>query len=162
MDMNLQNLNQKNSYGKKIVVSFKNDYGYEKYDCFENDMTYKLIDKINPNYRWNLIKFVCNEKKLHPFLTLKENGIKDSSIITSKQARNIIFVSSYGRVNIAIDDNYPVKKAIKYFLLSIGKEGCFNNFIFLYNTQRINFENNILVKNVFKNNNNSHVFVNER
>ena len=125
-------------------------------------MTYKLIDKINPNYRWNLIKFTCNEKKIYPFLTLKENRINNGSIITTQQARNIVFKSCYGSLNIAIDNNYPIKKAIKYFLLSIGKEGCFNNFIFSFNTEKINFENNILVKDVFQNNNNPQVTVIER
>ena len=63
LNMDFDNSNEEMMKGKKIIVSYKNDWGYEKYNCFENDMTYKLFDKIDPNNRWNLIKFTCNEKK---------------------------------------------------------------------------------------------------
>ena len=138
--------------GKEIVVYFFNEMLPGKYICYENEKTYKLFDRMTDNYSWKLIKFLCNEKKIYPFLTIKENGIKDGSIIKSCYAFNILFKKSNGSfINIASDENYPIKKVIKFYLLKIDKEGCFNEFIFLYNGTRLNIEDKTPIKNIFRN-----------
>ena len=154
MNKMIPNLNEK---GNEITVSFMNFQNKileKNYTCFENDMAYKLFDKINPNMHWNFIKFTCDEKKINPFLTIKENGIKEGSIIKIGYAINVSFRDEYGNgtyINIAVDENYPIKKAIKYYLLKIGKEGCYKEFIFLYNSQELNTEDKTPIKNIFKN-----------
>ena len=66
---------------------------------------------------------------------------------------NITFESIYGNfINIAVDENYPIKKAIKYYLLRIGKEECFRDFIFLYNSNKLDIEDKTPIKNIFKQN----------
>ena len=101
---------------------------------------------------WNLIKYTCDEKKINPFLTIKENGIKEGSLIKIGFAINVSFKDIYGTlINIAVDENYPIKKAIKYYLLRIGKEGCYKEFKFLYNAQELNIEDKTPIKNIFKN-----------
>ena len=152
MNKMIPNLNEK---GNEITVSFMNFQNKileKNYTYFENDMAYKLFDKINPNMHWNFIKFTCDEKKINPFLTIKENGIKEGSIIKINFAINVSFTDIYGTlINIAVDENYPIKKAIKYYLLRIGKEGCFKEFIFLDNSQELNIEDKTPIKNIFKN-----------
>ena len=88
MNMMMPNLNEK---GKEITVSFMNFQNkiFDKYTCYENDMAYKLFDKKNPNMHWNLIKYTCDEKKINPFLTIKENGI---NIIGEPLLYDIIFI----------------------------------------------------------------------
>ena len=154
MNMMMQVPNKEIEKGKEIVVYKMNivkEMLPEKYICYENEMTYKLLDRMIGNYPWNLLKFLCNEKKLHPFLTIKENGIKDGSIINFCRGLNILFKNSSGfPINIALDENYPIKKAIKFYLLKIGKEGCFNEFFFLYNETRLNIKDKTPIKNIFK------------
>ena len=127
-----------NKKGKEIVVynmNYNNEMLPGKYICYENVMTYKLFDRMIGNYSWNLLKFLCNEKKVHPFLTIKENGIKDGSIIKGCFALNILFKNDIvTSINLVVDEHYPIKKAIKFYLLKIGKEGCFNEFFFILTT----------------------------
>ena len=67
------------------------------------------------NYPWNLLKFLCNEKKVHPFLKITENGIKDGSIINYCHALNIIFKNNIGSsISIALDENYPIKTLLNF------------------------------------------------
>ena len=73
---------------KSVLFIYGN---YEKYLCFEDDLAYRLFDKINLNYNFNLFKFSINGKRIHPFLTLKENGIKDGSLINCNGAKNLNF-----------------------------------------------------------------------
>ena len=104
------------------------------------------------NYPWKLIKFLCNGKKIHPFLTINENGIKDGSVIKCSFAFNIVFNNTNGSfTNITMDEDYPIKKAIKFYLLRIGKEGCFNEFIFYFNGKMLNIEDKTPIKNIFRN-----------
>ena len=156
MNMMMLNSNQENKkFGKKIVVYCKNCENQimpENYICNEYDITYKLLDKISPNSRWNLIKYTCDEKKLHPFLTLDENGIKDGSMIKVNFARNIIFRNTFSNsvISVAIDESYPFKKAIKFYLLRIGKTDLSDNFTYLYNGLNINPRDKNLIKDIFK------------
>ena len=166
MNMMMENLNVKNiKKGKEITASLVNDTGelIEKHSCFENDMTYKLLDKINPNYHWNLLKFYCNGKRLHPFLTLKENGIQNNFQITSDLAINFNFENLNGyTVTVVSDVNYPIKKAIKYYLLRIGKERCFDKYVFLSNSEKLNIEDKKPSKEIFKNNTNVRIIAIEK
>ena len=148
MNMNMNMMNQKShvNKGKEICVNFENS---EKYLCFEDDLAYKLFDKINPNYNFNLFKFSINGKKIHPFLTLEENGIKDGSLINCGDAKNIIFRGFHGFLNIALDIDFPIKKAIEYYLLRIGKEGCYNKFIFSFSDKILNIEDKTPIKELF-------------
>ena len=91
-----------------------------------------------------------SEKKIHPFLTIKENGIKDDSIIKIHRAQNLVFRHSNGKIlNIAMDENYPIKKAIKFYLLRIGKEGCYKEFSFIFNGRILNIEDKNPIKIIF-------------
>ena len=134
---------------KEVVVTFIDGNRNEKYKCFENDVTYKLFEKINlfPNY--NLIKYTCNGKKLHLFLTLKENGIKDGSIIEVGKTRTIFFNGYKERICINIDEDYPLKKAIKLYLLKIGEENYSDEFKFLFNSKVYNIRNKTPIKDIF-------------
>ena len=147
--------NEINKMGKKLIVSsmnFSNEILPEKYICYENEVTYKLFDRMIDNYPWKLIKFLYNGKKIHPFLTINENGIKDGSVIKCSFAFNIVFNNTNGSfTNITMDEDYPIKKAIKFYLLRIGKEGCFNEFIFYFNGTMLNIEDKTPIKNIFRN-----------
>ena len=147
--MNLMNPKEKAEKNKEICVLFA---GYEKILCKKEDMAYKLFDKINPNYNFTLFRFVLNGKKLNPFLTIEENGIKDGDEIDCCRAYNIKFDGPHGFMNIAIDENYHIKKVIKYYLIRIGKEDCFDEYIFTYQSNEINIENKNPIKNLFVNN----------
>ena len=86
-------------------------------------------------------------------MTLEENGIKDGSVIKINFAYNIIFQYLNGsRIVITVDGDYPIKKAIKYFLLIIGKAGCFKEFYYLHNTNKLLIEDSTPIKNIFKQN----------
>ena len=170
---NLMNMNQMNAInqfpnqefdkrGKKIIVSlmnFLNQILPKKLICYENDYAYKLFEQIS-EYHWELRKFSLNEKTIHPFLSIKENGIKDGSIIKLNFAHNIIFKHVNGTIlNIAMDENYPIKKAIKFYLLRIGKEGCFREFTFIYNGIKLNFEDKTPIKIIFRGANDAIILV---
>ena len=155
--MMMQNINpESNKQGIKLIISyanFRDEVKPKKFECFENDITYKLIDKMIPNYQWNLMKLTCEEKKIHPFLTIKENGLKNGSVVKINFSINIIFKDCYGSAKcISIDENYPIKKAIKFYLLRIGKQNCYNEYSFSYNAQTLNIEDRTPIKVIFKNN----------
>ena len=155
--MMMQNINpESNKQGIKLIISyanFMNEIKPKKFECFENDITYKLIDKMIPNYQWNLMKLTCEEKKIHPFLTIKENGLKNGSVVKINFAINIIFKDCYGSAKcISIDEKKKKKKAIKFYLLRIGKQNCYDEFSFLYNAQKLNVEDKTPIKVIFKNN----------
>ena len=161
MNMNAMNMMMPNSnkdsgkMGKEIVVSymnFENNILPEKNVCFEEEMAYKLFDRMIGNYHWKLIKFYCGEKKINPFITIKENGIVNGSIIKGSFALNIVFKNMNGSIiNIATDGNYPIKKPIKYYLQRIGKEGCFREFSYFYNGVRLDIEDKRPIKVIFRN-----------
>jgi len=158
MNMMMNNPNpEENNTGEEITVSFMNHMNIimpKKCTCFKNDFTYKLIDKYDPNSRWNLKKYTFNERTLYPFLTLEENGIKDGSVIKINYAYNIIFHHLNGsRIVITVDEDYPIKKAIKYFLLIIGKAGCYKEFYYLHNTNKLIIDDTTPIKYIFKQNN---------
>ena len=81
-------------------------------------MTYKLFDQIEPNKNWNLLKYTLNGKKIHPFISISENGIEDGSLVKCNRAINLKFMdkddSTKIKFVIFLDENYPIKKAIKY------------------------------------------------
>ena len=155
MNMKMSNSNKDfGKMGKKIVVSFmnfNNNILPDKYVCFENEMTYKLYDQKAGDYPWKLINFYCNGRKVNPFLTIKENGIVNGSIIKINFALNIFFKNINGTTyNIPTDENYTIKKPIKYYLQKIGKEGCYREFNFLFNGTKLNIEDKRPIKNIFK------------
>ena len=156
MNMMIKNLNEENLIkGKEIIATLVNNIGdtVEKFSCFENEMTYILLDKMNNNHHWNLLKYYYNGKRLHPFLTIKENGIHDNFQITGDFTINFYFKSGNGsNITIVSDGNHPIKKVIKYYLLRIGKEGCFDKYVFLYNSAKLNIEDKRPSKEIFKNN----------
>ena len=141
--------NEHYSKGKEIVVTFLAESGNRKYTCFENDFTYKLFEKIHPNGNWSLKNYICNGKKLYPFSTIKENGIENGSIIDVNNITSIIFNGYKKKICINIDENYPIKKAIKHCLLRIGEENNSHDFEFKYKYNNYNIENKIPIKNIF-------------
>ena len=150
MNMNpmqiIENSKQERAKGKEIIINILDDCENRQYKCFENDYTYKLFEKIYPNSNWNLIKFTYNGKKLHPFLSIKENGIKDGSYIENKEMKSIIFKEYKGSMSITIDVDHPIKKVIKYYLLRIGEEDRFNDFKFVYNAHALNLDDKTPIK----------------
>lgn len=163
INMMMQFPNQKiDERGKEIVVSYTNYLNTivpKKFKCFDNDMAYKLFDKIRGNYHWKLIKLYCNEKAIHPFLTIKENGIKDGSIIKGSFVLNILFKNSNDgiQINIVADGNYAFKKVVKYYLLRIGKEGLFLEYKYYFNGRRLYIEDKTPIKAIFGGN--ANIFV---
>ena len=155
MNMMMSNSNKDlGKIGEKIFVSFMNDNNIilpDKYVCFENEMTYKLFDQKAGYFPWKLINFYCNGRKINPFLRIKENGIINGSIIKGNFALNIFFKNINGTTyNIPTDENYTIKKPIKYYLQKIGKEGCYREFNFLFNGTKLNIEDKRTIKNIFK------------
>ena len=142
----IENSKEEKFKEKEIIINVLGGNGNRQYKCFENDYTYKLFEKIYPNSNWNLIKFTYNGKKLHPFLSIKENGIKNGSYIEKKGVKSIIFNKYKEPICINIDEDYPIKKAIKYYLLRIGEGDCLNNFKFLYNTHTLNLDDKTPIK----------------
>ena len=88
-------------------------------------------------------------KKINPFISIKENQIKDGSIISVNTIINIKFSGEYGSKIIALDENYPFKKAVKYFLLKIGKKGCYDKFSFIFE-KKLNIEDKSPIKIIFR------------
>ena len=150
MNMNpmqiIENSKEERFKGKEIIINVLDDNENRQYKCFENDYTYKLFEEIYPNFNLYLIKFTYNGKKLHPFLSIKENGIKDGSYIEEKRVKSIIFKKYKEPMCIIIDEDYPIIKAIKYYLLRIGEGDCLNNFKFLYNTHTLNLDDKTPIK----------------
>ena len=164
MMMPISNL-ENSKRGKEIIVYLMNNVNNitKQYSCFENDMTYILFDKMYQNHPWNLLRHYLEGKKIYPFLKIAENGIKDGSIINVNLAKNVIFREDNGSsISIALDENFPIKKAIKYYLLRKGKEGCFNEFSFIYDAKRLNIEDKNPIKNIFKYDLNPNVRVEEK
>lgn len=147
----MQNQNNDISRGTQICVTFENR---RNFICNDNDLTYTLIDKIMPNKNWFLLKFMCNGNEIHPFLRVNENGIKDGSIIRCNRVINIKFIENYNyikpRLICAVDENKPFKKAIKFFLLKIGKKDCYDQCIFSFNDNILNGKDKTPVKVLFK------------
>jgi hypothetical protein len=151
--MMINNMNNNNMMitdkGKEIYIIYENN----KYNCFENEKTYKLFEKLNvPN--WHLVSFNIEERKLYPFITIKQNKIKDGSIIKISRCKNISFRGNHGNIFLSIDENYPFKSAAEYFLIKIDKIECFKSSCFTYNIKKINLEDYIPMKEIFKNNSN--------
>ena len=155
MNMNpmqiIKNSEEERSKGKEIIINVLDDNENRQYKCFENDYTYKLFEKIYPNSNWNLIKFTYNGKKLHPFLSIKQNGIDNGSFIEKKKLKSIYFKEYKESKCIIIDEDYPIKKAIKYYLLKIGEEGRFNDFKFFYNTHALKLDDKTPIKEFMRN-----------
>ena len=156
MNMAMQNPNKKIEIdkGQKIMVTLLTNVDCENYFCYEYEMTYRLFDRIYPNLNvnYNLNKFTLDGKKLNPFLTIKENGIYNGCKIENSPAKNITFkaIFPYDTKIIVLDEDFVIKKAIKYYLLKIGKKGFFNQFIFIYNGKQINIEDKTPIKEMFK------------
>ena len=161
MNMNqmMLNMNQMNMIieklqkGKEISVYFRN----VKYNCFEDDMTYKLIEKLFGGSNWYLITYTINGKKINPFICIKENNIEDGDIIDCNNVFNLYFTLQ--NKMITIDGNYPIKKAIKYYLLRIGKENCYEQFNFIWNGKRININDKRPIKDIVLFNSNPSIVV---
>lgn len=146
------NLNKDLFVGEReIHVNYEN---IKIYNCLENDMTYKLFDQIEPNKNWNLLKYTLNGKKIHPFISISENGIEDGSLVKCNRAINLKFMdkddSTKIKFVIFLDENYPIKKAIKYYLLRAGKEGCYDLFKFMCNGSILNINDQTPIKYLIK------------
>ena len=138
--------------GNEITVIYDNCYK-TKYNCFEKEITYKLLERMYGPY-WNLVKFSSNEKLLNPFITIENNLVINGNIISLNSFKNIVFKGNYGNICVSLDDNYYFKKAVKYFLLKLGKEGCYDMFYFIYNAKSLNIECKSPVKEIFNFGNN--------
>lgn len=157
MNLNQMKMIQQNSRkkisnkGQELIVTYESNVRNDSYSCFENEMAYKLFDKIYPDFEvnYNLYKFICDGKKLYPFLTIKENGLYNGCKIKNNPAINFIFKFNNNSTLIILDGDYPIKKAIKYYLLKTGKKGYFDQFIFLYNDKQLNIESKTPVKSMF-------------
>ena len=111
-------------------------------------MTYKLFEKISPNNNWSLINFTCNGKKLYPFSTIKDNGIENGFVVGVGKIISILFDGYKSGICINIDEDYPIKKVIKLYLLRIGEENNFHDFQFLYHTKCYNIKDKTPMKNI--------------
>jgi len=112
----MQNQNNDISGGTQICVSFEN---IRNFICNDNDLAYTLIEKIMPNKNWFLLKFMCDEKEIYPFLRLNENGIKNGSIIRCNHAINLRFIDNINypkpRLTCAVDENKISEKQLNIF-----------------------------------------------
>ena len=110
----------------------------------------KKLKKFNfPN--WNLVKFNIGDRKLNPFITIKQNKVKDGDIFHVFPCKNITFreiMVMY--IHISIDENYPFKTAVEYFLVKIDKTESYQSVRFAYNANAVNAENNAPMKQIFK------------
>ncbi len=155
MMMNMNNMmigNNNNNFqfekGKEISIFFNNS----KYNCFENEETYKLFEKIDDNngFYWHLKKYKIGEKNINPFIRINQNKIVDGSVIDINPCKSLSFNGNFQAINITIDSDYPIKKAIKYFLLKLGKEGEYTSYYFLFNGKKLDIEDKSPIKKIFK------------
>ena len=144
-NMMLRDNNKIADFGKEIYVFCRNN----KYNCFENEKAYKLLEKFN-FHNWNLVKFKIGDRKLNPFITIKQNKVKDGDIFHVFPCKNITFRGNYGDIHISIDENYPFKTAVEYFLVKIDKTESYQSVKFAYNANAVNVENNAPMKQIFK------------
>ena len=145
-NMMIGNINQIiNIKGKEISVFYYNS----KYTIFEDEITYKLFEKIN-DFNWKLVTFKINGNTLNPFISIAENGIKEGSNIEINDCLNITFDGPFGKKTIIIDENFPFKKAVKQFLLRVGRKGKYNSFSFYYNANKISIEDEAPIKQLFQ------------
>ena len=151
LNNNVNNVNdEKNNKNIEISVLYKNS----KYSCFENDLAYKLLEKLYSH--WKFVNFMFDGKKINPFISIKENGIKDGCTIDKDNMVNLVFYGEYGSRIVSIDENYTFKKAVKYFLLRVGKEGCYDKFTFEFG-KLLNSEYNTPIKDIFRGNTNPRI-----
>ena len=156
-NMIIQNQNQEiYNKGQQINVFFETINESKSFICYENEMTYKLFDRIlnsKAEVNYNLYKFNCEGKNLEPFLTVKENGLFNGCKIKVNPVKNCVFNGNqmHDSLNIVLDENYPIKKAIKYYLLRIGQKGCYNKFNFFCTNigSSLNIEDKTPVKEKF-------------
>ena len=60
----------------------------------------------------------------------------------------IIFKGYKESICINIDENYPIKKAIKFYLLKIGEEGNINSFKFFHGAHSLTFNDKTSIKDI--------------
>ena len=157
MNMMIQNQNQEiYNKGRQINVFYDIFNQSKSFICYENEMTYKLFDRIlnsRAEVNYNLYKFNCEGKNLEPFLTVKENGLFNGCKIKVNPVKNCVFNGNqmHDSLNIVLDENYPIKKAIKYYLLRIGQKGCYNKFNFFCTNigSSLNIEDKTPIKEKF-------------
>ena len=134
--------------GKEICVNYEN---IKTLNCFENDLACKLLAKIEPTGNWYLLKYTIDGKKILPFISIGENGIKEGSLIKCNRVINIKFLSIENSIKIIyLDEDYPIKKAIKYYLMRIGKEGYYDEFYFIYGEKVLNINDKAPIKDLIK------------
>ena len=80
---------------------------------------------------------------------LKDNGIENGFVVGVGKIISILFDGYKSGICINIDEDYPIKKVIKLYLLRIGEENNSHDFKFMYNANYYDIEDKIPIKNMF-------------
>lgn len=153
MPDNFEQQQKKNDSKILIIIKTQNNifshYGHEG-------------DKLSTLYEKYSIKgWLTNYYKiLDKGLTLKENGLKDKSVIFEKpDFNNIVFKDISGRTyNLSLSDDCPLKLAFIYYLIKIEKFDYLFSIIngienvrFRFNNSNLKFNDNSPIWKFFKN-----------
>ena len=164
MNMMLPNFNQIISdRGKKINLTLKFENNELHIDCFQNDKSSILREKVNLDGIYD--DFVCDFKWIDPYLTFKENGIRNNSTIEIKPLLALVFrynsiISS--SISIILSNDCPLSLAISYYLIKLNNPFFLEKMIknrfsinFLYNASRLNILEQTPIDKIFNLNNSS-------
>ena len=145
-------------FNNKLITMKCNEL-YKARIVFENYL--HLNEKIRLELR-NL-NFTCNNNPLKSYLSLKENGIADNSIIYvyPKRLMNLVFESTNSRrpsVPLTYDENISVGMAFIYYLIYIQEEEMLINILnkkrvlsFISNSTEFKINDETPIKNRFRN-----------
>jgi hypothetical protein len=156
---NMINIKFIDSNNKESIIkceeSSKTKIAFEQYKCLNEYIGLEIRN-------YNL---TCDNNLLKPYLSLKENGLVDNSIIHVRQKNliNLIFdrrdIKS-SLIVLTFDENISVGLAFIYYLLEMEDgelfldmitEKKFSPLIFLFNSQEYRINDKTPLKNHFKN-----------
>ena len=158
MNMNMMNPFDMEHDNKKNEISINIESNIKNVKCFKNEKESTLKDRLILTYNY---KPLCGR-------TLEENGIENGSFIgITDDIYNLRFRTTKGlHTNLSLGRNCPVKQAIKLYCESFKGKNIYqlalNKYItFIYNGFKINIQDEKSLKELFYDNSNPCIFVNE-
>ena len=160
LNMNMEKSNDSDE-NEKINVKFINSQNHEKIlSCNPNEKSKNIFENYLSNslYEVRELNFIYENNILKPFLSLKQNGIVNNSIIQVKQKNvmTLTFDNGYFCMNLNFDKDTPVGLAFIYYLIEIGQENLIMSLInneepisFIWNLNKYSIKMKESINNTF-------------